>query len=99
MLIKARLSRQLPTGERINASRRSKGERGIRQRRYWEHAIRDEEVFAGMWITSHNSVRHGHVARPADWLHSSVHRYIQNGILPADWGAGVDPADSGGFGE
>jgi REP element-mobilizing transposase RayT len=45
MLIKTGFSRQLPKGERINASRRGKGERGIWQRRYWEHAIRDEEDF------------------------------------------------------
>ena len=41
-LIKAGFSRQLPPGERISASRASKGERGIWQRRYWEHQIRDE---------------------------------------------------------
>jgi putative transposase len=43
MLIKAGFSRRLPNGERINASRRGKGERGIWQRRYWEHTLRDEE--------------------------------------------------------
>ena len=36
MLIKAGFSRRLPKGERINASRRGKGERGIWQRRHKE---------------------------------------------------------------
>ena len=37
MLIKAGFSRRIPTGERRNKSRMTKGERGIWQRRYWEH--------------------------------------------------------------
>jgi len=41
MLIKAGFSRQLPKNEIINKSRLKKGERGIWQRRYWEHLIRD----------------------------------------------------------
>ncbi len=37
-LIKAGFSRQLPGGERRSESRVRRGERGIWQRRYWEHA-------------------------------------------------------------
>jgi len=46
MLIKAGFSRHLPAGERRSASRRRRDERGIWQRRYWEHAIRDDRDFA-----------------------------------------------------
>ena len=45
-LIKAEFSRNLPKVERISASRIGKGERGIWQRRYWEHQIRDETNYA-----------------------------------------------------
>ena len=45
-LIKAAFSRGLPTGERVSRSRAAKGERGIWQRRYWEHTIRDANDFA-----------------------------------------------------
>ena len=41
MLIKSGFSRQIPKHERINKSRIKKGERGIWQRRYWEHLIRN----------------------------------------------------------
>ncbi|MDE1715473.1 transposase, partial [Chromobacterium amazonense] len=41
-LIKAAFSRNLPKIERILESRERKRERGIWQRRYWEHQIRDE---------------------------------------------------------
>ncbi len=40
-LIKAGFSRKLPRTERIGESRRKKGERGVWQRRYWEHQIRE----------------------------------------------------------
>ena len=60
-------SRHIPHGERRSASRASKGERGIWQRRYWEHLIRDEGDFARHVDYIHfNPVKHGHVSRAAD---------------------------------
>jgi putative transposase len=44
--IKAGFSRRLPKNELIRASRQAKRERGIWQRRYWEHQIRDETDLA-----------------------------------------------------
>src|SRR5690349_13027287 len=41
-LIKGNFTRGLPQGERVSASRLRKRERGIWQRRYWEHTLRDE---------------------------------------------------------
>jgi putative transposase len=85
-LIKTAFSRALPHGEQRSESRQSKGERGIWQRRYWEHLIRDEADFARHVDYIHiNPVKHGLVARVADWTHSSFHRYVRAGILPMDW--------------
>ena len=44
--IKTEFSRHLPPGEYRSASRIGKGERGIWQRRFWEHAIRDDRDYA-----------------------------------------------------
>lgn len=41
-LIKSRFSRALPRDERRSASRLRKNERGIWQRRFWEHLVRDD---------------------------------------------------------
>ncbi len=41
-LIKGNFSRQIAKGERISQSRRKRRERGVWQRRFWEHLIRDE---------------------------------------------------------
>ena len=96
-LIKAGFSRGLPKVERISASRKSKGERGIWQRRYWEHLTRDDEDFAHHVDYIHyNPVKHGYVAHAADWPHSSIHRYIRDGLIPADWAtAGSSYGDGG----
>ena len=45
-LIKSRFSRAIPTGEFLCDSRVPRGERGIWQRRFWEHQIRDEADLA-----------------------------------------------------
>ena len=61
------------------------------QNRFWEHRIRDERDFARHVDYIHyNPVKHGLVTRPVDWLYSSIHRYIRQGILTADWGASCD---------
>ncbi|MBI4936831.1 MAG: transposase [Nitrosomonadales bacterium] len=99
-LIKAGFSRKLPKIERIGESRRRKGERGVWQRRYWEHQIRDENDFARHVDYIHyNPVKHGYVGSPCDWPHSSIHRFIREGILPANWGAGYIAAESALWGE
>lgn len=64
-LIKSGFSRGLEKTEFIRASRVSKRERGIWQRRYWEHQIRDELDFEKHADYIHyNPVKHGYVKRP-----------------------------------
>jgi putative transposase len=93
-LIKSAFSRSLPPRERLSASRRAKGERGIWQRRYWEHTIRDEGDFTRHLDYIHfNPVKHGHAGRVRDWPYSSFHRWVRLGAYPNDWAddAGDDP--------
>ena len=98
MLIKAGFSRQLPKRERISDSRKNKGERGLWQRRYWEHLIRDETDFARHVDYIHyNPVKHGYVTRAVDWPLSTIHQYVAEGLLDDNWGCDED--DGGGFGE
>ncbi len=85
--IKSRFSAGIEPGERLSTRRASKGERGIWQRRFWEHCIRDEHDFARHADYLHfNPVKHGHVARVVDWPHSSFHRHVKDGVYSADWG-------------
>jgi len=87
--IKAGFSRALPAGERVSASRAAKGERGIWQRRFWEHTVRDEEDLQRHLDYLHfNPVKHGLVSRVADWPHSTFHEYVRRGVYTPDWGGG-----------
>lgn len=89
-LIKTRFSRGLPKTESRSDSRIAKGERGIWQRRYWEHQIRDEDDLQCHVDYIHiNPVKHGYVERAADWPHSSIHRYIARGDFGSDWACDV----------
>ena len=98
-LIKAGFSRGLNRGEKIGRSRLRKRERGIWQRRYWEHQIRDDDDLERHIDYIHfNPVKHGYVGSPVEWPYSSIHRYIRRRILTADWAAGAD-ALHGAFGE
>jgi putative transposase len=85
-LIKQGFSKGLPTTERRSAVRVARGERGIRQRRFWEHAIRDDEDYAVHVDYCHiNPVKHGHARRVAEWPFSTFHRYVEAGVYPLDW--------------
>jgi putative transposase len=92
-----RVAKSLPIGEPRSPVMTSRGERGIWQRRYWEHTIRDDRDFAAhMDYTHFNPVKHGLVAHPADWPHSSFRRCVASGIYPADWtGGGNEPQQTG----
>ena len=84
--IKQRFSKTLPHGERRSAVREKRGERGIWQRRFWEHTIRDEhDLQAHVDYIHINPLKHRYVTRVADWPHSTFHRYVRDGIYPADW--------------
>lgn len=89
-LIKMHFSKSLPVAERRSTVRRRRGERGIWQRRYWEHLLRDERDFAAHMDYVHfNPVKHGYVTRAADWPYSTLPRLMQAGVYPADWAGSV----------
>jgi putative transposase len=97
-LIKSGFSRGLDPSSR-SASKVAKREKGIWQRRYWEHAIRDDaDLQRHVDYIHFNPVKHGQVTRVADWPHSSFHRYVERGLLAADWGGDMRDIQ-GSFGE
>ena len=98
-LIKSGFSRALPSGAARSPSKIAKREKGIWQRRYWEHAIRDDDDLARQVDYIHfNPVKHGLVARVCDWPHSSFHQHVARGALPANWGGDMRDV-VGAFGE
>ena len=92
-LIKIGFSKGVPRSEHRSAVRLRRGERGIWQRRYWEHLIRDDADYrAHMDYVHINPLKHGLVERVADWPYSTFHRLVAQGIYPADWADGTQAA-------
>ncbi|VUX46674.1 conserved hypothetical protein [Candidatus Defluviicoccus seviourii] len=100
-LIKTFFVRGLPRTERLSRVRRASGERGIWQRRFWEHAIRDDEDYAAHMDYVHfNPVKHGLAASPADWPYSTFKSCVDRGLYPEDWiGVGNSNLSAGEPGE
>lgn len=74
--IKATFSKALPEG-RLRSSHVLRREKGIWQRRFWEHHVRNEQDFSACvqycWA---NPVKHGFVTDLKDWPYSSWHRDV-----------------------
>ncbi len=95
--IKTAFSKSLPATEPRSSVMIRRGERGIWQRRYWEHTIRDDRDYGAHLDYIHfNPVKHGLVPHPADWPFSSFRRCVARGLYPADWLGGESaPARTG----
>jgi putative transposase len=85
--IKSLFSRSLPVAGA--ASRRAnRCERGIWQRRFWEHCIRDErDLLAHIEYVHVNPVKHGYVDDTREWPYSTIHRYMTLNQLETDGGS------------
>ena len=84
--IKTLFCKQIAATETRSANAAHRGERGIWQRRFWEHTIRDEQDFAAhLHYTHFNPVKHGLAAQAADWPFSSFRHCAALGMYPSDW--------------
>ena len=96
-LIKTAFSKGHDPSEKTSQSKRDRGEKGIWQRRYWHHLIRDDADFAAhISYCWGNPVKHGLVTRAVDWPYSSLHRDIRLGRVSSEWTGAVQ---DGKFGE
>ncbi|MBK5958529.1 transposase [Rhodoplanes elegans] len=98
-VIKAGFSRDLAPAGLRSPGQVAKRDKGIWQRRHWEHVIRDDADLARHVDYIHyNPVKHGCVSAVRDWPHSSFHHYVARGLLPSDWGGDLVTIE-GAFGE
>jgi putative transposase len=81
----------------ISESKRKKREKGVWQRRFWEHAIRDEADWRRhMDYVHYNPVKHGYCAAPRDWRYGSFWRCVRAKLYEPDWGIGAAVGDLDG---
>ena len=90
-LIKGTFSKGLSITEQRSEVRMARGERGIWQRRYWEHMVRDEADFRAHMDYIHiNPLKHGLVKQVSEWPYSTFHQLVEKGVYPADWAGGEE---------
>ena len=71
----------------VTAAQAARRHRGVWQKRFLEHLVRDEEDLSNHCDYIHyNPVKHGYVKRPWDWPHSSFRRFVAEGHYPEHWG-------------
>lgn len=69
----------------ISASAIKRDEKGVWQRRYYDHIIRnDEDLRRHIDYIHYNSMKHYKIA-PKDWKFSSFQRFVNNGYYENDW--------------
>lgn len=79
-MIKSSFSRHAPAPRHISDSHLRRGERGIWQRRFWEHLIRDDDELAlHMHLIRSAPIHAGLVKKPRDWPFCSLHHQQSHG--------------------
>jgi putative transposase len=89
--IKVLFTRALKIDDReyreVSASRLKHRESDVWQRRFWEHAIKDEaDLERYLDYIHYNAVKHGLVSCPHLWEYSSFAKWVSQGRYPQDWG-------------
>ena len=99
MVIKRKFSSGLVSGE-LNHSKIQKREKGIWQRRFWEHQIRDEKDYEKYFHYIHyNPVKHGIVKYPSEWDYSSFKKFVKRGVYSSSWCVSAELFDGMDAGE
>lgn len=79
-VFKSRFSRAMPMPQNRTPAQIARGEKGIWQRRFWEHQIRDrDDLNRHRDLVYLSPVEAGLVTHPQEWPHSSLHRDLKNG--------------------
>ena len=70
---------------------KNKREKGIFQRRYYEHTIKNETEFNNKINYIHyNPVKHGLVKKVKDCPYSFFHKFIEQNLYDINWGSEAD---------
>ena len=74
-MIKSGFSRHAPAPDHIPPGHARRGEKGIWQRRFWEHVIRDADDYAlHMHLIRSAPIHAGLVRKSGDWPYSSLYQ-------------------------
>ena len=88
--VKVNFSRNIDTTKiedyEESESRKTKKEKDIWQRRYWEHTITDErDLCSCIDYIHYNPVKHGLVKQAKEWKYSTFEKYVKQGLYDEYW--------------
>ena len=82
---KANFSRTMPKNLNQTSNQLNRREKGIWQRKYYDHIIRDEKDFnKHLDYIHYNSMKHLDIT-PKDWEFSSFNIFVKNGFYEENW--------------
>ena len=82
---KSNFSRLMPKNINQTQCQLDRREKGIWQRKYYDHIIRDEMDFnKHLDYIHYNSVKHLNIS-PKDWKFSSFKKFVKQGFYQEDW--------------
>lgn len=84
-LMKYYFSRHIQSNKSISVSKNKKREKGIWQRRFWEHTIRDEnDLNKHIDYIHYNSYKHYKIL-PQEWEFSTFNKFVDLGYYDPNW--------------
>lgn len=82
--------------EKLTESKIKKREKGVWQRRFIEHTIRDDkDLYNHLNYIHYNPVKHGVVKNVKDWEYSSFQKFVKKKWYEVDWGSTKDVKELG----
>ena len=82
---KTNFSKVMPKNLNQTQNQLNRREKGIWQRKYYDHIIRDEnDFYKHLDYIHYNSFKHLNIP-PKNWKYSSFTKFVQNGYYELDW--------------
>ena len=77
--------------DNLKTGYKNKREKGLFQRRFYEHTISSQsELNNHINYIHYNPVKHGYVQSVKDWEYSSFHKFVENNFYDKKWGSSTD---------
>lgn len=84
--VKSNFSREMPFNNYQSEKQILRREKGIWQRKYFDHIIRDEDdLHKHLDYIHYNPIKHGYVQKVRDWEYSSFEKFVEKGYYDCDW--------------
>lgn len=75
----------------VSSGYKNKREKGLFQRRFYEHTLMNEQEFENHVNYIHyNPVKHGFVSSVIEWQFSTFHKYLKAGFYDVNWGKNIE---------